>query len=441
MISRCPSCGEDWANELHFSRHVASNECSVLRGQDKPYVCELCGEGWYNLTNLTRHIESGACRTVPPLVLGSKNKCVSCDLQFFSLKNREVHVRKAHLLSEETSYRCAKCDMNFVTHKEFNVHKKFIHGSEVRAKFQCRIVDCGFETDKRDLIAEHTKTQHRDSVHICSDCGRNFADNQKLLQHQASHARSGRGRKCLPAIYPCSQCPREFNRKRHMELHMLFKHSTDRPYSCQECGKKFKTRHCVNIHLRSHGIGGYSWCCEECGKTFNQISAYHVHLKVHSNIRDFACEDCGMTFKLKHSLKKHQLVHKTEFGHTCDFCGKKFKRSDNLINHRRRHTGEHPYKCDKCSWTGPDSSSFIHHKKKHNEPVTNVHQDTKHGPFTNMSQVDFKPQVLLPPTSPGAGPSGQEELKPIVTSAVIHSVGGQEIKLLHTIQTFKHSTT
>ena len=194
-------------------------------------------------------------------------------------------------------------------------------------------------------------------------------------------------------------------------------------------------------------------CCEECGKTFNQISAYHVHLKVHSNIRYFACEDCGMTFKLKHSLKKHQLVHKAEFGHTCDFCGKKFKRSDNLINHRRRHTGEHPYKCDKCSWTGPDSSSFIHHKKKHGaEQVHNVHQETKHGPFTNISQVggaaaqaglvdllDLKPLHLVP-VPPSATPSNIHtiELKPIVSS--IQQQQPTEIKLVQTIHTYKHDS-
>ena len=194
-------------------------------------------------------------------------------------------------------------------------------------------------------------------------------------------------------------------------------------------------------------------CCEECGKTFNQISAYHVHLKVHSNIRDFACEDCGMTFKLKHSLKKHQLVHKAEFGHTCDFCGKKFKRSDNLINHRRRHTGEHPYKCDKCSWTGPDSSSFIHHKKKHTEPVHNVHQETKHGPFTNISHaqmaaaateldpLDLKPHPLqLVPVPPIATPTNIQtiELKPIVSS--IQQQQHTEIKLVQTIHTYKHDS-
>ena len=154
-----------------------------------------------------------------------------------------------------------------------------------------------------------------------------------------------------------------------------------------------------------------------------------------------------MTFKLKHSLKKHQLVHKAEFGHTCDFCGKKFKRSDNLINHRRRHTGEHPYKCDKCNWTGPDSSSFIHHKKKHTEPVHNVHQETKHGPFTNMSHaqpggLDQKPHPLTlnPPSPINVANIQNIELKPIVASLSSNVSHQPEIKLLQTIHTFKNSS-
>ena len=159
-----------------------------------------------------------------------KYKCPSCDLTFFSLKNRETHLRKAHMEPDDSSYRCAKCDMNFVTHKEFNVHKKSVHGKEIKARFQCRIINCKFETNKRDELSKHCKTLHPGQVHICSDCGRNFAGSDKLLQHQASHARSGRGRKCLPALYTCSKCSREFNRKRHMELHMLFKHSTGRFY-------------------------------------------------------------------------------------------------------------------------------------------------------------------------------------------------------------------
>ena len=81
------------------------------------------------------------------------------------------------------------------------------------------------ETDLREELAYHVKLHHPTTVHICSDCGRNFSDDQKLVQHQASHAKSGRGRKCQPVSYNCPHCPREFNRKRHMELHVLFKHS------------------------------------------------------------------------------------------------------------------------------------------------------------------------------------------------------------------------
>lgn len=425
----CPRCGEGWASELHFQKHLDSTEC--LLGQELPYVCENCGKGWFNLTSFTRHTEGRECKTVDDI--GNKHKCTNCPQTFFSLRNRETHVKKAHMPAEEVQYRCSGCDSNFVTHKDFTAHRKIVHEKDgIKIKYSCRIPDCGFYTEKRDELAVHVHADHPNQIHLCETCGRNFLDEENLTKHMASHARNVKAKKGSGSNYDCPHCPREFNRKRHMELHVLFKHSQDRPFGCEQCGKKFKTRHCVNIHLRSHGIGGYSWCCEECGKTFNQISAYHVHLKVHSNVREFACEDCGMTFKLKHSLKKHQLTHKPEFGHTCDFCGKKFKRSDNLINHRRRHTGEHPYKCDKCSWTGPDSSSFIHHKKKHNEPVSNLGTISQGGSHpkpvmfqasTHHHQVlDQKPTVHMP---------SLQEIKPqqIVSLGSIHP----EIKLIHSI--------
>jgi len=423
----CSRCGEGWTGEELFKRHLESTEC--LMGQELPYVCETCGKGWFNLTNYTRHIEGRECKVVADST--NKHKCTSCPLTFFSLKNREVHVRRAHLPPEEFQYRCAGCDSNFVTNKDFGLHRKIVHGNDGKTiKYSCRVSDCGFDTLKREELAVHVHSDHPNQINLCDYCGRNFASEGMLINHMTSHSKNAKLKKGTGSNYDCPHCPREFNRKRHMELHVLFKHSNDRPFSCEQCGKKFKTRHCVNIHLRSHGIGGYSWCCEECGKTFNQISAYHVHLKVHSSIREFACEDCGMTFKLKHSLKKHQLVHKAEFGHTCDFCGKKFKRSDNLINHRRRHTGEHPYKCDRCNWTGPDSSSFIHHKKKHNEPVNNLGTISQGGNhpkpmmFTShtANQQDHKPIVHIQTI---------QEIKPqqVVSIGIVHP----EIKLIHAI--------
>ena len=134
----CGRCGEHWANELYYSRHVATAECQT---QERPYVCEDCGAGWFNLTNLTRHIEGRECKVLSDSHV-RKTKCINCPMSFYSLKNRETHVRKAHMPPEEQHYRCAKCDMNFVSHREFNVHKKSIHINETRLRFQCRITNC-----------------------------------------------------------------------------------------------------------------------------------------------------------------------------------------------------------------------------------------------------------------------------------------------------------
>ena len=138
----CGKCGEAWANELYFKKHFESNEC--VTQQERPYVCENCGKGnyqdlitsfqcidsgWYNLTNYTKHAEARECKKV--LDLTHKHKCINCDFSFFSLRNRETHVRKAHMPPSETQYRCAKCDINFVTHKEFNLHRKTIHVNDL----------------------------------------------------------------------------------------------------------------------------------------------------------------------------------------------------------------------------------------------------------------------------------------------------------------------
>ena len=146
---QCGRCGEHWANELHYSRHLASQEC---HSQDRPYVCEQCGAGWFNLTNLTKHIEAGECKVVTTADRTSKTKCINCDLSFFSLNNRETHVRKAHMPPEEQHYRCAKCDMNFVSHREFNVHKKTKHLNETRLRFQCRIAGCRWGEERLRLV-------------------------------------------------------------------------------------------------------------------------------------------------------------------------------------------------------------------------------------------------------------------------------------------------
>ena len=99
---------------------LSLNEC-VIRQELLPYVCETCGR-FSNLTNFTQHSEARECKTVVDMT--NKHKCINCNLSFFTLRNRETHVRKAHMPPGETQYRCARCDINFVSHKDFNLRKK-----------------------------------------------------------------------------------------------------------------------------------------------------------------------------------------------------------------------------------------------------------------------------------------------------------------------------
>jgi hypothetical protein len=39
------------------------------------------------------------------MLLPGKTKCINCSLSFFSLKNREVHVKRAHAPSSDSSHR------------------------------------------------------------------------------------------------------------------------------------------------------------------------------------------------------------------------------------------------------------------------------------------------------------------------------------------------
>ena len=97
--------------------------------------------------------------------IGNKHKCTNCPQTFFSLRNREIHVKKAHMPAEEVQYRCAGCDSNFVTHKDFTAHRKIVHekdGSKI--KYSCRIPDCGFYTEKRDELAVHVHADHPNQV-------------------------------------------------------------------------------------------------------------------------------------------------------------------------------------------------------------------------------------------------------------------------------------
>ena len=74
-----------------------------------------------------------------------------------------------------------------------------------------------------------------------------ISDQYKLNQHTENNPNGRGGKRCLPVSYTCPHCPRDFNRKRHMELHVLFKHTQVRSLETSDGNTEFETSmHFVN---------------------------------------------------------------------------------------------------------------------------------------------------------------------------------------------------
>ena len=83
----------------------------------------------------------------------------------------------------ETQYICAKCNINIVTQKGLNLHMK---------------------------------SNHSNAIHTCTNCGRNFTNNQKLMQHLASHTKSGKGKKVHATKLELPSLSKRVKKKKHM---------------------------------------------------------------------------------------------------------------------------------------------------------------------------------------------------------------------------------
>ena len=120
------------------------------------------------------------------------------------------------------------------------------------------------------IVHEQIHSEHK--PHVCSTCGKSFAELEKLLVHVAGHSDAPK--------YLCTTCDKGFKKQSSLASHQLT-HSDDRPHQCQTCNKPFKT-----------------------------AAALGHHQLTHSNERPHKCDKCSKTFKTSSTLGHHALTHK-----------------------------------------------------------------------------------------------------------------------------------
>ncbi|GMT31282.1 hypothetical protein PFISCL1PPCAC_22579 [Pristionchus fissidentatus] len=123
-------------------------------------------------------------------------------------------------------------------------------------------------------------------------------------------------------------------------------------FSCERCGKVFSYEYYRDKHLkytRCVDQGDRKFPCPICPRSFEKRDRLRIHvLHVHENHRPHACSVCSKSFSQSSSLNKHLRVHSGERPYQCPYCTKSFTASSILRTHIRQHSGEKPFKCCHC---------------------------------------------------------------------------------------------
>ncbi|XP_069585159.1 zinc finger protein 271-like isoform X1 [Ranitomeya imitator] len=141
---------------------------------------------------------------------------------------------------------------------------------------------------------------HKESLFICSYCGKSCPCKSAFIRHQRIH-------------------------------------TGEKPYACSDCGKSFIQVSDYNNHIRSH-TGEKPYTCAECGKSFSRSTYLVTHCRTHTKEKPYTCRECGKSFIQHSHLSIHMRIHSGEKPYSCFECGKRFSRSSTLVKHEKSHS-------------------------------------------------------------------------------------------------------
>ncbi|XP_026803182.2 zinc finger protein 271 isoform X2 [Pangasianodon hypophthalmus] len=220
----------------------------------------------------------------------------------------------------------------------------------------------------------HTSTIHgrmQNEEYHCSDCGKVFAYQSHLHQHQRIHTEMNHA---LLQVVFCSWCQLSYTsqiyldnhiRRSHYEEHMRLLISRENKNDNVMPTGSFNIQQTLQTNT-THGRVQKEIChSSKCGKGFINLHNLSKHQCVHTREKPLPCSQCGKSFTYQCHLRQHQRIHTKEKPYHCSQCGKSFNQHGNLQRHQRIHTGEKPYHCSQCDRRFTDQGTLIKHQRIH----------------------------------------------------------------------------
>ena len=222
-----------------------------------------------------------------------------------------------HKIQNQTPF-CSFCLKTFKNSKDRNNHVKIIHEKIKEEKLCCRVCEKSFMS--KIALKYHVDVSHSSSSPEvkCKVCGAMIGHEVSLKRHMKLHKKN-------PNIYQCKKCPKEFNRKDNLTVHLKVVHKLvdvdtdmvelfrqeDESFACKVCGYVFSGNE-ADKNLVEHFVRKCKpeerFPCSECGKDFSskfnlEQHKRNIHYEVPRNI--FSCKYCDFISKHKTSMTRH----------------------------------------------------------------------------------------------------------------------------------------
>lgn len=442
----CDICSKAFKRKEHLNIHKS------IHSGDKSEVCMLCHKSFYRKDHLQKHLQ-----THTKMFL--EHKLAMSD-QVIGVKAEVMEVDVSERFDDSSQEQDAEIEDIQITPDQHHLSVDMSQPQNEERPYACHL--CSKTYKRKDHLKLHSQT-HMKKDKICSECGRGFATDEKLLQHMNMHLHaysllnSDEDKTHLHALLTEHNIDTTFLQTDPDSL-LVPRHSVpsdrgERRHECEICHRKFKRRQHLIVHMNVHLKHQPSIWCSHCNQGFTSNDLFETHNCVPPSedaiqaYIDIKIEDSVAVEELNIKIsnppadakKENEWPHSVEIiplekqedstqyliqdeslipspmrVYVCKFCQKPFKRKDHYKIHTHIHTGIKSFFCTDCG------KGF--YRKDHLQKHSQVHSKAKTKPKKALPGL-FPIKILPKKTDVN---STRKEVKPEIT---IHAPSNTKLRV------------